>query len=205
MIESFLTHEQMVLAERLLPEMKDFYLAGGTALALQIGHRRSLDFDLASYKQIRPFDLERKLINLELSIQSVFTATSDEFSVLINGTRITFFSFPFSVQHKITWQRGHITLPGIIELGAMKAYALSRRSKWKDYVDLYFLLRFKLSMEELIEKTKEIFSSHFNSRLFREQLCYFDDMDYSEAIEYMDYAPDDREIKEFLEAIAVRI
>ncbi len=35
MIESFLTHEQMVLAERLLPEMKDFYLAGGTALALQ--------------------------------------------------------------------------------------------------------------------------------------------------------------------------
>ena len=205
MIESFLTHEQMVLAERLLPEMKDFYLAGGTALALQIGHRRSLDFDLASCKQIRPFDLERKLINLELSIQSVFTATSDEFSVLINGTRITFFSFPFSVQHKITWQRGHITLPGIIELGAMKAYALSRRSKWKDYVDLYFLLRFKLSMEELIEKTKEIFSSHFNSRLFREQLCYFDDMDYSEAIEYMDYAPDDREIKEFLEAIAVRI
>jgi len=205
MIESFLTHEQMVLAERLLPEMKDFYLAGGTALALQIGHRRSLDFDLASCKQIRPFDLERKLINLELSIQTVFTATSDEFSVLINGTRITFFSFPFSVQHKITWQRGHITLPGIIELGAMKAYALSRRSKWKDYVDLYFLLRFKLSMEELIEKTKEIFSSHFNSRLFREQLCYFDDMDYSEAIEYMDYAPDDREIKEFLEAIAVRI
>lgn len=205
MIESFLAHEQMVLAERLLPEMKDFYLAGGTALALQIGHRRSLDFDLASCKQIRPFDLERKLINLELSIQSVFTATSDEFSVLINGTRITFFSFPFSVQHKITWQRGHITLPGIIELGAMKAYALSRRSKWKDYVDLYFLLRFKLSMEELIEKTKEIFSSHFNSKLFREQLCYFDDMDYSEAIEYMDYAPDDREIKEFLEAIAVRI
>ncbi len=205
MIESFLAHEQMVLAERLLPEMKGFYLAGGTALALQIGHRRSLDFDLASCKQIRSFDLERKLINLELSIQTVFTATSDEFSVLINGTRITFFSFPFSVQHKITWQRGHITLPGIIELGAMKAYALSRRSKWKDYVDLYFLLRFKLSMEELIEKTKEIFSSHFNSRLFREQLCYFDDMDYSEAIEYMDYAPDDREIKEFLEAIAVRI
>jgi hypothetical protein len=205
MIESFLAHEQMVLAERLLPEMKGFYLAGGTALALHIGHRRSLDFDLASCKQIRSFDLERKLINLELSIQTVFTATSDEFSVLINGTRITFFSFPFSVQHKITWQRGHITLPGIIELGAMKAYALSRRSKWKDYVDLYFLLRFKLSMEELIEKPKEIFSSHFNSRLFREQLCYFDDMDYSEAIEYMDYAPDDREIKEFLEAIAVRI
>jgi len=87
----------------------------------------------------------------------------------------------------------------------MKAYALSRRSKWKDYVDLYFLLKFKLSMEELIEKAGEIFSSHFNSKLFREQLCYLDDMDYSEAIEYMDHAPDDGEIKEFLESIAVKI
>ena len=92
MIESFLTHEQMALAETLLPEMEDFYLAGGTALALQIGHRRSLDFDLASSDQIRPFDLERKLINLGFRIQKVFTVTSDEFSVLITGTRVTFFS-----------------------------------------------------------------------------------------------------------------
>jgi len=87
----------------------------------------------------------------------------------------------------------------------MKAYALGRRSKWKDYVDLYFLLKFKLSMEELIEKAKEIFSSHFNSKLFREQLCYFDDMDYSEAIEYIDYAPSDQEVREFLTGTAVRI
>ncbi len=205
MIESFLAHEQMVLAERLLPEMEDFYLAGGTALALQIGHRRSLDFDLASSKQISPFDLERKLINLGFRIQKVFTVTSDEFSVLINVTRVTFFSFPFNVKHEITWQRGHITLPEIIELGAMKAYALGRRSKWKDYVDLYFLLKFKLSMEELIEKAKEIFSSHFNSKLFREQLCYFDDIDYSEAVEYIDSAPSDNEVREFLAGIAVRI
>ena len=205
MFEKVLTQKQMTLAERLLPEMENFYLAGGTALALQIGHRRSLDFDLASSKLISSFDLERKLINVGFRIQKVFTVTSDEFSVLITGTRVTFFSFPFTVQHEITWQRGHITLPEIIELGAMKAYALGRRSKWKDYVDLYFLLKFKLSIEELIEKAKDIFSSHFNSKLFREQLCYFEDIDYSETIEYIDYAPDDREIKEFLESIAVKI
>jgi len=205
MFEKVLTQKQMTLAERLLPEMENFYLAGGTALALQIGHRRSLDFDLASSKLISSFDLERKLINVGFRIQKVFTVTSDEFSVLITGTRVTFFSFPFTVQHEITWQRGHITLPEIIELGAMKAYALGRRSKWKDYVDLYFLLKFKLSIEELIEKAKDIFSSHFNSKLFREQLCYFEDIDYSETIEYIDRAPDDKEIKEFLEAKAVRI
>lgn len=205
MFENILTKEQMILAEGLFPEIEDFYLAGGTALALQIGHRRSLDFDLASFEQINSFNLERKLIKLGFKIQSVFTVTSDEFSVLINEIRVTFFSFPFDVKHEITWQRGHITLPQITELGAMKAYALGRRSKWKDYVDLYFLLRFKLNMEELIGKAREIFSSHFNSKIFREQLSYFDDIDYSETIEYIDRAPDDKEIKEFLEAIAVRI
>lgn len=205
MFESVLTHEQMALAEKLLPHLGSFYLVGGTGLALQLGHRRSLDFDLACYKQIRPFDIERKLLSLGFSIQSVFTATSDEFSVLIEGSRVTFFSFPFDIEHSITWEKGQITLPGIIELGAMKAYALSRRSKWKDYVDLYFLLNFKITLHQLIEKAKEIFSSHFNSKLFREQLCYFEDIDYSETVEYIDYAPKDSEIREFLQGIAVKL
>ncbi len=195
----------MALAEKLFPHIDDFYLAGGTSLALQLGHRRSLDFDLACYDQIRSFDIERKLMSCGFRIQSVFAATSDEFSVLIEGTRVTFFSFPFDIDHKITWERGRITLPEIVELGAMKAYALGRRSKWKDYVDLYFLLNLKITLDELIEKAKEIFLSHFNSKLFREQLCYFEDMDYSESIEYIDYAPEDSEIRKFLEGIAVRL
>ena len=157
MFENVLTDEQKVLVEELLPEMNDFYLVGGTALALQIGHRRSLDFYLASFTQIRPFDLERRFISKEFRIQTVFTATSDEYSVLINDTRVTFFSFPFNVNHKIIWQRGQITLPEIIELGAMKSYALGRRSKWKDYVDLFFLLKFRSSLNDIVGKAKEIF------------------------------------------------
>ncbi|PIU85403.1 MAG: hypothetical protein COZ68_05790 [Deltaproteobacteria bacterium CG_4_8_14_3_um_filter_43_13] len=205
MYENILTPEQMVLAEKLLPVCSDFYLAGGTALALQMEHRRSIDFDLASFDQINPFNLERRLIAKKFKIQAVLNSTSDEFSILIDGIKVTFFSFPFPVQHKIKWERGRITLPTLIELGAMKAYALGRRSKWKDYVDLYFLIKFKLSVDDLIEKSNEIFSTHFNSKLFREQLCYFDDIDYSETIEYIDHAPDDRGIKEFLEAIAVKV
>ena len=68
MFENVLTDQQKTLAKALLPEMKDFYLAGGTALALQIGHRRSLDFDLASFQEISPFDLERRLISKEFNI-----------------------------------------------------------------------------------------------------------------------------------------
>jgi len=205
MLENVLTPEQLNLAGKLFPKMEKFYLAGGTALALQIGHRRSVDFDLASFEPIRTFDLERRIMSEGLKIQSVFTATGDEFSILIEKIKISFFYFPFPVQPKILWQTGGIKLPEINELGAMKAYALGRRSQWKDYVDLFFLLKFKLSIDDIIAKAKELFSTHFNTKLFREQLCYFEDIDSSETIDYIDCAPEASEIKSFLEDIAIRI
>ena len=205
MLENVLTSEQLNLARSLFPKIQKFYLAEGTALALQIGHRRSVDFDLASYKPIRTFDLERRIITEGLKIQSVFTATSDEFSMLIEETKLTFFYFPFPIKPKISWQTGRIKLTEIDERGAMKAYAMGRRSQWKDYVDLFFLLKFKLSMDDIIAKAKELFSTHFNSKLFREQLCYFEDIDFSETIDYIDYAPEINEIKSFLEDRAIRI
>jgi hypothetical protein len=205
MYENILTQNQIALAKKLLPACSDFYLAGGTALALQIGHRRSIDFYLASYNKIDPFKLERKLISMGFAVQTIFTSTGDELSVLIDGIKVTFFMFPFIIKPEVFWETGQINLPRTIELGAMKAYALGRRSKWKDYIDLYFLLKFNLSMKTLIERAKQIFGSNFNSRLFREQLCYFADIDFSETIEFVDFAPDDKEIKSFLESIAIKI
>jgi len=205
MYENVLTQNQMVLAKKLLPACSDLYLAGGTALALQIGHRRSIDFDLASYNQIDSFGLERKLLSMGFDIQTVFTATGDELSVLINGIKVTFFMFPFVIKHEVFWEKGQITVPEILDLGVMKAYALGRRNKWKDYVDLYFLLHDRIAIQDLIQNAEKIFKRHFNSKLFREQLCYFDDIDYSETIEYVDYALEDKKIREFLETVAVRI
>jgi len=66
-------------------------------------------------------------------------------------------------------------------------------------------LAFQIGHRRLIAKAKEIFENNFNAKLFREQLCYFDDIDNSESIEYIDIAPDDNEIQEFLEAIAIKI
>jgi hypothetical protein len=205
MLENVLTPEQLNLARKLFPKIKKFYLAGGTALALQIGHRRSVDFDLASSEPIRTFDIERRIMSEGFKIQSVFTATADEFTIHIEDTKVTFFFFPFPIQSKILWQTGRIKLPEIDELGAMKAYALGRRSQWKDYVDLFFLLKFKLSIDDIIAKAKQLFSNQFNTKLFREQLCYFDDIDFSETIDYIDYAPQVIEIKSFLEDTAIRI
>ena len=206
MFENVLTDHQLVLAGKLMPLFRErFYLVGGTAVALLLGHRRSVDFDLASLHPIKPFQIERKLLTHGFSVQHVLTATGDEFSVIIHGIRITFFFFPFQIKQELFWDRFHINLPSILTLGAMKAYALGRRSKWKDYVDLYFILKSKHSLDELIAEANTIFSASFNDKLFREQLCYFDDMDYSEGVEYMDVTPTDDEIKVFLESEALKI
>jgi hypothetical protein len=205
MDEKVLTPKQRTLAEKLLPEVKNFYLVGGTALALQIGHRRSVDFDLASRQPIDSFNLERQLMSRGFQIQRTFTATGDEYSALIQETKVTFFHFPFDVQHPLFWGKGKVTLPTIEDLAAMKAYALGRPSKWKDYVDLYFILKFHLQLDDVIQQTRRIFSGHFSAKLFREQLCYFEDMDYSESIDYLGDAPSNEEVKAFLERIATAI
>lgn len=75
-------------------------------------------------------------------------------------------------------------MPDLITLASLKAFALGRRAKWKDYVDLYFLLG-KYGLEEIDKKAQGIFGEHFNPKLFRQQLCYFDDIDYSEKVEFM--------------------
>ena len=80
----------------------------------------------------------------------------------------------------------------------MKAFALGRRSKWKDYVDLYYIFKNHHTVKQVVEVSENIFGQLFSEKLFRAQLSYFDDIDYSETIEYLIQQPTDKEIKEFL-------
>jgi hypothetical protein len=96
-------------------------------------------------------------------------------------------------------------MPEIRALGAMKAYALGRRSKWKDYVDLYFLLRDHSTLPDLILFTKTLFRGAFNSKLFVEQLCYFDDVDMTEQVEFTSEAIPETAIKEWLTVQAMSV
>jgi len=79
---------------------------------------------------------------------------------------------------------GIISMPDLITLGAMKAFALGKRAKWKDYVDLYYIFH-TVPYLKLIEKTKKLFGNAFNEKLFRVQLSYVEDIDYSEEVEFM--------------------
>ncbi len=184
----------------LLPLLKEFkreyYLVGGTAIALYLGHRRSIDFDLFKFSNINPNRNLKKIH--DLGFKTIVTRNvKEQLNLIVNGVKITFFQYPFEIK-AVTKFDSYIKIPSLLDLAAMKAYALGRRSKWKDYVDLYFLLNESFSLEEIIKRSEELFGDFFSEKLFRAQLSYFKDIDYTEEVEFLQKAPNSKDLKEFL-------
>jgi hypothetical protein len=95
-------------------------------------------------------------------------------------------------------------MPDLLTLAAMKAFALGRRAKWKDYVDMYFIFK-KITLADIVTKAKELFGAEFNQKLFREQLSYFKDIDYSEEVIYLPkFKEKDSKIQEALVNISLQ-
>lgn len=176
--------------------IKEFYLVGGTAIALYIGHRRSIDFDLFRFNT-----LNHKKIITRLSESGypyrITRRVYEQMNVTVGDMTFTFFEYPFKIEAKNIFENS-IRLPDLIDLSAMKAYALGRRSKWKDYVDLYFILKHHFSISQISERATTIYGQLFSEKLFRAQLCYFDDINYSESIDYIVPEVHPGEIKTFL-------
>lgn len=186
---------------KLLPWLRefsdDFGMVGGTAFALQIGHRQSIDFDLFSCKEFDNLRLQ-KIILKKKKIERVFIDHQGELTVLIEGVKITFLYYPFKIKFSQS-VASFIKMPDLLTLAALKAYALGRRAKWKDYVDLYFILKYYHSLKEVTAMAVKIFGHNFNEKIFRSQLAYFKDLDYSESVVFQPgFSVSESEIKKFL-------
>ncbi len=177
-----------------------FFLVGGTAIGLWIGHRRSMDFDLFSNKPIKPNGIKNKLKNKGISYE-IIHQEYDQLHLNINDVKFTFFAFPYEINATDSYQ-DIIKMPALLDLGAMKAFALGGRAKWKDYVDMYFLLKHHFSLFDIELKAGSLFGEAFSVKLFRQQLAYFKDIDYSEAVSYMKEGPTKSEIENFLIRVA---
>lgn len=172
--------------KKLLPLIKKFSsgfgLVGGTAIALHLGHRRSIDFDLFCLKPFRVLNIKNKVLQ-HAKIDHTFIQGSSELTILVNQVKITFYYFPYMIHFNQNFDH-IIDIPDVQTLGAMKAFALGKRAKWKDYVDLYFLIK-TIGFKKIVDLSKTLFGSEFNEKLFRVQLGYFEDIDYSEKVEFM--------------------
>ena len=198
-----LNDKQLELLPLLKQYKREYYLVGGTAIALYIGHRRSIDFDLFKYSALnRKRNLDK--ISKE-GYQFVLTRNVEEQqNLIVNDVKLTFFQYPFEISPINTFE-DTVKLPSLLDLASMKAYALGRRSKWKDYVDLCILLDRHFTFKEICGRANEIYGQMFSEKLFRSQLSYFDDIDYTEEVEWMIPYKTDEEIKAFLTKVSIQV
>lgn len=202
MHREILNDKQIQLLPLMAQFQREYYLVGGTAIALHIGHRRSIDFDLFKPSTINH---KRNLDKLDASNFShiVTRRVAEQMNLIINDVKVTFFQYPFPIEPIVKFDKT-FRLPPLIQLAAMKAYALGRRSKWKDYVDLYFLLHNHFTIADITTCATQIFGELYSEKMFRAQLCFFDDIDYTESVDYMiSNPPTDDEIKQTLTNISL--
>ena len=178
--------------------IKDFYLVGGTALALQIGHRISVDLDWFGQKplpknllsSLKKFFPGRKIL--------VDVLKTEELTIRIDGVQITFLHYPFPWVDKPVNGDG-FNLASIKQIAVMKAQTINRRAAFKDYVDLYFVVRdIDVSLQEIIRAAGNAFKEEFNSRLFLEQLVYMEDIAET-GVDFLAEKAGKKEIQKFFE------
>ncbi len=151
------------------------YLAGGTALALQLNHRRSVDFDIFVQKPIS--STLRREIKAVFGDQPYEVNTSDQITFPIgNAIEITFLYYWYPpVQPLMT--TSSLSLASVDDIIADKAHTLGLRAQWRDYIDLFVVMKDQnLSAAQIIDLATKKFGGEFVKEQFLEQLSYFDDV-----------------------------
>jgi hypothetical protein len=178
-------HEQTVdktTLELLIKLMNDnsfnnFILVGGTALALQIGHRKSIDLDLftnAPFNENQLVDLLRSVYNFELDFISTNTVKGE-----IKGTQIDCIAhlYPWLEKHKLY---DSIRLAGFADIAAMKLNAISGNgTRLKDFIDIAFLST-HLNLNQMLQAYKQKYKS--NPVMPLKAISYFNDINFNEPI-----------------------
>lgn len=161
----------------------DFYLAGGTALALQLGHRDSIDFDFFT---IKPIDTKK----LFSQIEEVFSdhrlvktqEEKDTLGILIDDVvKVSFITYPYELLRPLV-ETEYFSLASVTDIACMKCSAITSRGTMKDYVDLYFIFQ-TMSLKEVLALATVKYPT-IDTNLIAKSLVYFDDLEL-EAIKYI--------------------
>ena len=149
---------------------KKFYLAGGTALAIQLRHRESIDLDWFTEKKFSTAVLKNKLADL-----GKFELVNEERGTvegLIDRVKISFFNYPYKQIFPSVDFRG-IKIADKRDIAAMKIDAISSRGSKKDFIDFYFLLK-EYSLKELVGFFEKKYSNiKYNKLHILKSIVYF--------------------------------
>lgn len=186
-------------ARKLFGRLKRFVprgvLGGGSAIALQIGHRVSYDLDVFINTYV-PRGLLRRAQELFGSAKPLIDSR-EELTCAVDGTKLTVLSYPYRPLHPAVTTTS-IPLFDLRDLASSKTYTIGRRGAWRDYVDLFVLLRSGLKLRRIIAETQKRFGPSFSPKLFLQQLTFYEDI-HDVSIEWRGVKFSRRIIQSFLQ------
>jgi hypothetical protein len=184
--------------------IKEFYLAGGTGLALHFGHRFSVDLDFFSDETVAVGPDQRNALRHALNDPSleIINDKDTAFVAAWRGVGISFFRLKLYPLVQPTFRVKNVNLAGLEEIGAMKLAAIINRGTRKDMVDLYFILQ-QVSLDSLFQVASVKYAKVRSFPVSATRaLSYFDDAEALPMPQMIDKTPWSK-MKKFLESKAV--
>jgi Nucleotidyl transferase AbiEii toxin, Type IV TA system len=185
----------------LLPLLQEFssthILVWGTAISLQLWHRKSIDFDLFSFgpqgsgKELMQ-RIQKSWCQIDLASAPPFWLDEKEYpelTLFFDGVKFQWIDFsrnPFDVTVLLESSKNICSIPSLnlLDLGALKCYAMMYRSKWKDAVDIYMILQQWYSLQQLTHRASEIFQKLYKE-IYTYETIIAGEWDMSEEVEWI--------------------
>lgn len=165
--------------------IRSFYLAGGTACAVHLGHRISNDLDFFSKDDFSHFEVQNSLRNSG----HFLTDYSDSQTLIgrFNKVKISFFHYDYPLIGE-TYHFLNLRISSLEDIGCMKIDAISSRGSKRDFVDLYFILKkFNLGLKEFFKYFEEKYGKeNYNIYHILKSLVYFEDAERDTGLNMLD-------------------
>lgn len=160
------------------PVVSSFFLAGGSALALHLGHRVSVDLDFFS---LQPYSMPELIARLQsLGHLVIENQSADKLVGELNHVKVSFFTYPYRLLAETVSAEG-IQLASLLDIALMKIVAIGQRGTRRDFVDLYVLLHEGFSLEGLLREMPNKFPTiTYPSYHLLRGLAYFEDAERDE-------------------------
>ncbi|OGZ64374.1 MAG: hypothetical protein A2402_03135 [Candidatus Staskawiczbacteria bacterium RIFOXYC1_FULL_37_43] len=151
-----------------------WYLAGGTALSIQKGHRSSIDLDFFTPKKSFDEKNAEEILSIGGGWKTTFLKEGTLYGEL-NRAKISLISYPFFKASKPFLKIGAVSIMSPEDIAAMKIAAISQRGRKRDFFDLYWLSLNVQPLKKTIDMAMSQYSVKQNLSHIIKSLTYFED------------------------------
>ena len=169
----------------------DFILYGGTAIALHLGHRQSIDFDFFGWRNFAPLDFAASLTLLHGG--EVLQSEPDTLTITIDRggpVKLSFFGVPRLKKIKVPLvsEETGLQIASLIDLAGTKLAVVQQRAEAKDYIDIDAILQSgRVSLSEALSAAQLIYGQVFSAQNALKALSYFGEPQLQALPEEMKY------------------